>query len=77
MYLYPCAFVANPLEGFDLASFSPSQFILFYLFWGGGGVGRRLLGGFQNFSLLHDGNYGHDENHEGLIQTKHKHLPRY
>lgn len=23
--------------------------------------------GFQNFSPLHDGNYGNDENHDGLI----------
>lgn len=24
-------------------------------------------GGVKNFSPLHNGNYGHDENHDGLI----------
>lgn len=34
-------------------------------------MGRRVSGGggrgFQNFSPLLDGNYGNDENHDGLI----------
>ena len=32
-------------------------------------MGRRVSGGggFRNFSPLHHGNYGNDENHDGLI----------
>ena len=46
----------------------PSQFM--YLIFRGRVGGEESFGGrrgFQNFCPLHDGNYGNDENHDGLI----------
>lgn len=43
----------------------PSQFM--YFIFRGRGWGREFRWVFRIFFPLPDGNYGHDENHDGLI----------